>query len=247
LRTSTLVRKSTPMRDAVSRRFRFVVFDWDGTLADSTGLIARSIQAACRDIGEPVPDDTTARYVIGLGLADMLRHITPGLAPGRHRELTERYRHHYLGADASIPLFDGVPQMLDELDAAGCLLGIATGKSRAGLARALDQHGFGHRFVATRCADEGFPKPNPDMLLRLMDRVGADPRETLMVGDTTHDVELARNAGVAAVAVSYGAHPAAGLAKLEPLALVHSAAELRQWLTANRRIAAPPGPNQWQL
>ena len=230
------------MSNAVSRRFRFVVFDWDGTLADSTGLIARSIQEACRDIGEPVPDEVTARYVIGLGLAEMLHHITPGLAPGRHRDLTDRYRHHYLAADASIPLFDGVPQMLDELDAAGCLLGVATGKSRVGLARAFEQHGIGHRFVATRCADEGFPKPNPDMLLHLMDRVGADPRETLMVGDTTHDVELARNAGVAAVAVSYGAHPTAGLARLEPLALVHSVAELRRWLRREWVTSSASGP-----
>lgn len=221
------------MPDLVSRRFRFVVFDWDGTLADSTGLIAGSIQAACRDIGEPVPDAATARYVIGLGLADMLRHIAPGLAPGRHRDLTVRYRQHFLDGDASIPLFAGVPEMLDDLDAAGCLLGIATGKSRVGLDRAFAQQGIGHRFVATRCADEGFPKPHPDMLLNLMERVGADPRETLMVGDTTHDVELARNAGVAAVAVAYGAHPSADLAQLDPLALVHSVAQLRQWLRAN--------------
>jgi phosphoglycolate phosphatase len=221
------------MPDLVSRRFRFVVFDWDGTLADSTGLIARAIQAACRDIGEPVPDETTARYVIGLGLADMLRHIAPGLAPGRHRDLTARYRHHYLRADASIPLFAGVSEMLDELEAAGCLLGVATGKSRVGLDRAFAQQGIGHRFAATRCADEGFPKPNPDMLLHLMDRVGVNPRETVMIGDTTHDVELARNAGVAAVAVSYGAHTSAGLASLDPLALVDSVADLRQWLRAN--------------
>lgn len=221
------------MRDPAARRFRFLVFDWDGTLADSTGLIAGAIQAACRDIGEPVPDDATARYVIGLGLADMLRHIAPGLAPGRHHDLTARYRHHFLGGDAAIPLFAGVPEMLDELDAAGCLLGVATGKSRVGLNRAFEQQGIGHRFVATRCADEGFPKPNPDMLLHLMDRVGAEPRETLMVGDTTHDVELAHNAGVAAVAVSYGAHPSAALARLDPLALVHSVVELRQWLRVN--------------
>jgi phosphoglycolate phosphatase len=221
------------MSDPVPRRFRFVVFDWDGTLADSTGLIAGSIQAACRDIGEPVPDAATARYVIGLGLADMLRHIAPGLAPGRHRDLTARYRQHFLAGDASIPLFAGVPEMLDDLDAAGCLLGVATGKSRGGLDRAFAQQGIGHRFVATRCADEGFPKPHPDMLLNLMQRVGADPRETLMVGDTTHDVELARNAGVAAVAVTYGAHPSVDLAHRDPLALVHSVAELRQWLRAN--------------
>lgn len=221
------------MADLQPRRFRFVVFDWDGTLADSTGLIAGSIQAACRDIGEPVPDDATARYVIGLGLADMLRHIAPGLAPERHRDLTARYRHHFLGGDAAIPLFAGVQDMLDELETAGCLLGVATGKSRVGLNRAFEQQGIGHRFVATRCADEGFPKPHPDMLLHLMERVGAEPRETLMIGDTTHDVELARNAGVAAVAVSYGAHPPAELTALGPLALVDSVAELRRWLRAN--------------
>ncbi len=221
------------MPDHAARRFRFVVFDWDGTLADSTGLIAGAIQAACRDVGEPVPDDATARYVIGLGLADMLRHIAPGLAPGRHRELTERYRHHYLGGDGAIPLFAGVEEMLEELEVAGCLLGVATGKSRQGLARAFEQQRIGHRFAATRCADEGFPKPNPDMLLHLMDRVGAEPGETVMVGDTTHDIELAHNAGVAAVAVSYGAHPRAGLARLDPLALVPSVGELRRWLLAN--------------
>jgi len=221
------------MADLQPRRFRFVVFDWDGTLADSTGLIAGSIQAACRDIGAAVPDDVTARYVIGLGLADMLRHIAPGLTPERQGDLTERYRHHFLGGDAAIPLFAGVAEMLDELETAGCLLGVATGKSRVGLNRAFQQQGIGHRFVATRCADEGFPKPHPDMLLHLMERVGAEPRETLMIGDTTHDVELARNAGVAAVAVAYGAHPSAELTALDPLALVDSVAELRRWLRAN--------------
>lgn len=226
------------MSDVATRRFRFVVFDWDGTLADSTTLIADAIQAACRDIGEPVPDRATACYVIGLGLADMLGHIAPGLAPARQRELTDRYRHHFLRGDASIPLFAGVPEMLDELEASGCLLGVATGKSRVGLNRAFVQQGMERRFVATRCADEGFPKPNPDMLLHLMDRVGAEARETLMIGDTTHDILLARNAGVAAVAVSYGAHPSAGLAELDPLALVDSVAELRRWLRANAFAAA---------
>jgi len=218
------------MRDARTPRFRFIVFDWDGTLADSASLIAASIQAACRDIGEPVPDEATARYVIGLGLADMLRHIAPGLVPVRQRELTERYRHHFLAADGSIPLFEGVHEMLGELEADGRLLGIATGKSRVGLKRAFSQQGIGHRFVATRCADEGFPKPHPEMLLELMARVGAEPQETVMIGDTTHDIELARNAGVAAIAVTYGAHPSSGLAPLGPLALVDSVADLRQWL-----------------
>jgi phosphoglycolate phosphatase len=217
----------------VAHRFGFVVFDWDGTLADSTAIIAVALQQACRDVGEPVPSDVDARYVIGLGLADALRHVAPGLPPQRYPELTARYRHHYFARDASIPLFAGVREMLAELGAAGFVLGVATGKSRAGLAHAFAQHGVGGFFAATRCADEGFPKPHPDMLLRLMDSVGAGPGETLMIGDTTHDLELARNAGVAALAVAWGAHAPAGLAQQGPLATLHSIPELRAWLRAH--------------
>jgi phosphoglycolate phosphatase len=221
------------MVDFAPRRFRFLVFDWDGTLADSTSIIATSLQRACADVGEPVPCDLDARYVIGLGLSDALRRVAPGLPREHWQSLTDRYRHHYLSRDADIPLFEGAREMLDELDAAGFLLGLATGKSRAGLARALGHQGLADRFVATRCADEGLPKPHPDMLLHLMDRVGVTARETLMIGDTTHDLELASNAGASALAVTYGAHELEGLARLAPLATVHSIVELRQWLRAN--------------
>ena len=221
------------MADFAPRRFPFVVFDWDGTLADSTAIIAEAIQRACRDVGEPVPDDTAARYVIGLGLADALRHVAPGLPVERHRELGLRYRDHYLARDPEIPLFQGARELLAELNDAGFLLGIATGKSRVGLDRALAQQGIAHRFVATRCADEGHPKPHPDMLIELMDKVGVSRWETLMIGDTTHDLELAHNAGTAAVAVAYGAHETDGLAKMSPLATVHSIAELTAWLREN--------------
>jgi phosphoglycolate phosphatase len=212
------------------RRYRFVVFDWDGTLADSTAIIARALQQACQDVGEPAPAEVDARFVIGLGLTDALRHVAPRLAVERHRELAARYRHHYLAEALSIPLFAGVREMLAELKSAGHLLGVATGKSRAGLDHSLDQQNVRHFFVATRCADEGFPKPHPGMLLDLMSRVDADPGETLMIGDTTHDLELARNAGVAALAVAYGAHDPEGLARERPLATLHSIAELRAWL-----------------
>ena len=212
------------------RRYRFVVFDWDGTLADSTSIIASALRQACRDVGEPEPTEFDARYVIGLGLTDALRHVAPRLAVERHRDLAARYRHHYLAQALSIPLFGGVREMLAEMNGAGHLLGVATGKSRAGLDHALDQQNLRHFFVATRCADEGFPKPHPGMLLELMSMVGADPRETLMIGDTTHDLELARNAGVAALAVAYGAHELEGLARERPLATLHSIAELRAWL-----------------
>ncbi len=216
-----------------ARRFRFVVFDWDGTLADSTAIIASALQEACRDIGEPVPGDLAARYVIGLGLADAVRHVAPGLPRERYPDLVARYRHHYFARDPAIPLFAGARDMLEELDTTGFLLGVATGKSRAGLDHALAQHDVGRYFTATRCADEGFSKPHPDMLLRLMERVGATPGETLMIGDTTHDLELARNAGVAALAAAYGAHAPEGLAQQPSLATVHSIPELRRWLHEN--------------
>ena len=220
-------------RVSAPRQFRLLVFDWDGTLADSTAIIAGALQQACRDLGLPVPDDVAARFVIGLGLADALRHVAPTLPSADHPRLSERYREHYLARDPEIPLFEGAREMLDELDARGFLLAIATGKTRVGLTRALAQQSLGHRFVASRCADEGFPKPHPDMLLNLMDRCGVDPVETLMIGDTTHDMELARNAGANALAVTYGAHTLAGLAGASPLATVASIAELASWLRVN--------------
>jgi phosphoglycolate phosphatase len=221
------------MRDAATRRFTLIVFDWDGTLVDSTTLITKALQQACRDLDQHVPDDVAARYVIGLGLGDALRSVAPMLPPIRYAELGARYRHHYLAREADIPLFVGARELLDELDAAGYQLAVATGKTRVGLARALASNGLEGAFHATRCADEGLPKPHPDMLMHLMDRLGASPSKTLMIGDTTHDLDLAQNAGTASLAVAYGAHSAQDLAKRTPLATVHSVPELRAWLARN--------------
>jgi phosphoglycolate phosphatase len=223
-----------PEQGAAARRFPLLVFDWDGTIADSTGLIVSCLKDACADVGLPVPGDADARHVIGLGLVDALRRVAPTLPRERYAEISEAYRRRYLERDDEIVLFDGVREMLVELESAGHLLAIATGKSRAGLARSLAQQGIADRFVATRCADEGFPKPHPDMLLALMDRTGVGPTETLMIGDTTHDMELARNAGASALALTHGAHRSAELARCGPLAIVASIAELRAWLRANR-------------
>jgi phosphoglycolate phosphatase len=221
------------MRSANERRFDLVVFDWDGTLADSTSIIAAALQSACRDLGEPVPGDVDARFVIGLGLADALARVAPGLAVERHPELSARYRHHYLARDPEIPLFEGARELLDELALAGYFLAVATGKTRVGLDRALAANVLAGRFHATRCADEGRPKPHPDMLLHLIERLRVTPVRTLMIGDTTHDLEVARAAGAASVAVAYGAHETEGLAAAGPLAIVHSIRELREWLSAN--------------
>jgi phosphoglycolate phosphatase len=216
-----------------ARRFRLLAFDWDGTLADSTALIAGALQQTCREMGLEVPNDTAAKHVIGLGYQDSIRYLAPTLEHHHHAHFTERFGAHYLIGDASIPLFEGVHEMLAELEARGFLLGIATGKSRRGLTRVLAQHGIAHRFGVSRCADEGLPKPDPDMLLALMEQAGVEPEATLMIGDTTHDLQLAQNAGVASLAVAYGAHPLQGLAEMQPLATVHSIAELRAWLATH--------------
>jgi phosphoglycolate phosphatase len=213
------------------RRFDLLVFDWDGTLIDSAGAIVACIQAACRDLALPIPDRSRASHVIGLGLADALSHAIPGLPPTEYPRVAERYRHHFLACDAALALFAGTREMLAALRGGGHALAIATGKSRAGLTRALENTGLRPLFEATRCADQCAPKPAPAMLLELMEELGVPPERALMIGDTSHDLEMAANAGIAAVAVSYGAHEAARLAALAPLALVHSTDELAAWLS----------------
>ena len=177
-----------------------------------------------------MPDDVTARYVIGLGLAGAARHAVPELEPAEYPRLSEAYRTHLLRRQHEVLLFDGVPELLHELSAQSYLLAIATGKSRAGLNEALARSGLTNLFNATRCADEDQPKPHPAMLQRLMSDLVQLPDRTLMIGDTTHDVELARNAGTDALAVSYGAHDAASLACCGCLDTLHSVADLRAWL-----------------
>ncbi len=212
------------------RRYSLLVFDWDGTLADSTTMIAGAIRRACADIGYPEPSLDDARYVIGLGLADALAHVAPALARERHPELAARYRHHHLAGEADIALFPGARELLGDLGSQGYRLAVATGKTRAGLDRALARHALAPAFTATRCADESGPKPQPAMLLHLMQATRTPPASTLMIGDTTHDLDLARNAGVDAVALAQGAHGRAALEGRSPRATLASLAELRAWL-----------------
>lgn len=215
------------------QRFQLLVFDWDGTLMDSAGAIVLSIQAASRDLGLPVPSVERARHIIGLGLSEALSYLFPELDASEQDAVVERYRHHFLAKDADIPLFPGAIEGIGELHAAGFLLAVATGKSRRGLDRALESTGLKRFFHGSRCADESFSKPHPGMLLDLMEELGADPQRTLMIGDTTHDLEMARNAAVASLAAAYGAHPKENLLALSPLACVDDFGELREWLAAN--------------
>ena len=215
------------------RRFDLIAFDWDGTLFDSTRLITQSIQAAVRDVGGSEPSTERASYVIGMGLMQALAHAAPDVPPERYERLAERYRHHYFARQHDISLFDGVPALLDALRARHHWLAVATGKSRSGLDEVLHSVELKGCFDGSRTADETASKPSPQMLHELMREFGTDPERTLMIGDTTHDLQMARNAGCPSVAVSYGAHDPAAFAEFEPLHVAHSVRELHDWLAAH--------------
>lgn len=215
------------------KTFDLIVFDWDGTLMDSAAAIASAIRAAARDLGLEPPSDAQARHVIGLGLQDALAQALPQLEPHRYAEISERYRYHYLSQDRDLSLFTGITELLAELSGAGHMLAVATGKSRLGLNRALEASGVGGFFQGTRCADECFSKPHPQMLEELISEFGTRPAATLMIGDTIHDLQMARNAGVPALAVSYGAHPRQTLEAESPLLCADTVADLAAWLRTN--------------
>ena len=215
------------------RKYPLIVFDWDGTLFDSAAVITDCIQQAARDMGLPVPDRRTARHVIGLGLRDSLRHALPTLPREHYADFLARYRGYFIEREDSLTLFPGVTELLAELKGRGHRLAVATGKPRGGLDRALQGSGIGEMFAATRCGDETQPKPHPAMLLELMADLALEKNELLMIGDTSHDLGMAQNAGVDAVAVGYGAHPLESLRAWRPRACVSSIGELRQWLTKN--------------
>jgi phosphoglycolate phosphatase len=214
----------------MAKRYDLIVFDWDGTVMDSTEVIASSIQAACRDLDLSVPSDEAARHVIGMGLGDALRHAVPDAPESMYEPLVARYKYHFLAQDAAIPLFEGARETIAELHGAGYWIAVATGKSRIGLNRALQASDMAEYFHATRTADQTFSKPHPAMLLEIMDELGLEPARTLMVGDTTHDLQMAINAGVDAVGMTHGAHPVEQLWALQPLALLHDFTGLRKWL-----------------
>lgn len=210
--------------------FKALVFDWDGTLFDSTSSIVSALQQAFKDMQLPIPSREACCYVIGLGLTDAMRYLNPALPEADYPRLVDYYRRYYLGRDHEIVLFEGVVEALQRYRDEGYFLAVATGKSRKGLDRALDVTGLRPVFDITRCADETFSKPHPEMLLQIMHFCDVSPDEVLMVGDTSHDMELARNARTRAVAVTYGAHSRETLSTYEPLALVNSFKEFDQWL-----------------
>lgn len=213
--------------------FDLLAFDWDGTLYDSTQIIVRSIQAAVADVGGVPPTDEKASWVIGMGLSQALATAAPDVKPELHQALSLRYRYHYLQHQNDLSLFDGALEMLHALKARGFILTVATGKSRRGLDHVLEHLDVQGLFDGSRTADQTAGKPDPLMLQELMDEFAVPPERVLMIGDTSHDLQMALNAGTASLGVSYGAHEGQSLYAYQPLAVVDSVAQMHQWFDRN--------------
>jgi phosphoglycolate phosphatase len=217
----------------MTRRYDLIVFDWDGTVMDSTAVIANSIQSACRDLDLEVPSDEVARHVIGLGLDQALRYAVPSAGASRHADLVARYRHHFFSQENAMPLFEGAEKLIQDLRSDGYYLAVATGKNRNGLDRALKSSNMAQHFHATRTADQTVSKPDPTMLYELLEELEVEAPRALMVGDTTHDLQMAVNAGVESLGMTHGAHPEHQLRELKPLALLDDFEALREWIKVN--------------
>lgn len=214
----------------MSKSYSAIVFDWDGTVMDSTHSIATAIQLAAADVGLAVPSLAQASWVIGLSLESALYRAVPDLDAERMPLFLQRYRFHYFQRDPHLKLFDGVFALLGELRERGALLAVATGKSREGLNRVLQQTSLATFFDSTRCADETRSKPDPEMLHQILFELSLKPEDVLMVGDTAHDIEMARRAQMDSMAVTYGAHDIATLEQAQPTVLVRSVSDMRNWM-----------------
>jgi len=220
----------------MSNNFELLVFDWDGTLMDSVEHIVSSLSAAAADTKMEDLGVDRYRNIIGLGLAEAMYALYPDATENDQQRLCERYRHHFLDTNkAQSALFDGAHEMLCSLKDKDVKIAVATGKARVGLKRVFDETGYGDMFHASRCADESGSKPQPHMLHELMDELDVTPEKTIMIGDTTYDMQMACNAGTAGLAVSYGVHDCKQLMQHDPLACCRDVNELTHWLLAHSR------------
>lgn len=215
--------------------FKLLVFDWDGTLMDSEAQIVATVKAAAADLDLPILAASQIRDIIGLGLYEALNRLYPDHLEF-HERLIERYRHYYLASTTvrSLPFTGGIETLAD-LHRQGYLMAIATGKGRRGLDAVLDETGYRGLFHATRCADECHSKPHPQMLLEIMELLNVTAADTLMIGDSEYDMHMARNAGTAALAVTYGVHTLERLLDCGPLGCLDAITDLPAWL---KRCAA---------
>ncbi|HSS65633.1 MAG TPA: HAD-IA family hydrolase, partial [Gammaproteobacteria bacterium] len=214
------------------KRYGLLVFDWDGTLADSEQRIVDSVRRALSELGLPDRSPAQIRNIIGLGMQECLETLFPGVAPERHAGFIDAYRKHFsVQNDTPVTLFPGVKEVLCALDSRGYTIAIATGKSRRGLDRELQESGLDGVVQVSRCADESPSKPHPQMLEDILERTVTPSHQALMIGDTTYDMQMARDAGVDRVGVSYGAHEISRLLEFDPLEIVDSLRHFEQWLS----------------
>ncbi len=219
------------MNVKTDKKFQLLVFDWDGTLADSEACIIDAMQLASTEADLPECDDGQIRDVIGLSLEGAIEVLFPEADTSVRSSVADRYREHYFSTSTSaVPIFDGVVKILEKLSQENYFLAVATGKSRRGLDRSLSETGLDKYFHTTRCADESLSKPNPQMLIEIIDFFGLEAEEALMIGDSEYDLQMANNAGMGSVAVSYGVHNAARLQQCEPLGIIHKITELSDYL-----------------
>ena len=212
-------------------KYDLVVFDWDGTLMDSEARIVDCMQRAAADVGVDVPGRAEARDIIGLGLEQAVARLFPRADAARVGAIVDAYRRHWLGDEvAPASMFAGSHELVAELHEAGSLLAVATGKSRKGLEKSLAESGLGGLFHVTRCADETFSKPHPQMLEEILTDLDTAPRRAIMVGDTEYDMQMAANAGVPAVGVTHGVHSAERLLAHGALQCFDDLLSLAHWL-----------------
>jgi phosphoglycolate phosphatase len=212
------------------RRYQLIVFDWDGTLMDSTGHIVSCMQQAITQLALPPLDNSAVSHIIGLGLNEAAQALYPDIDANTTLKLADEYRRVWLNSPHQTPLFDNAKQLIERLNQQDYFLGVATGKSRKGLDKVLNSTQLGPLFHATRCADECHSKPHPQMIEELIDFMGVLPRDTLMIGDTEYDLQMAHNAGADSLAITHGAHGIKTLQACEPLAIVDDLFQVEQWL-----------------
>jgi len=224
---------SCPFRMNVitDKKFQLLVFDWDGTLVDSEACIIDAMQLASAEAKLPKCNDAQIRDVIGLSLEGAIEALFPEAETSVRGSVADRYREHYFSTSTSaVPVFEGVVEILEKLNQENYFLAVATGKSRTGLDRSLNETGLNKYFHTTRCADEAVSKPAPQMLIEIIDFFGLEAVDTLMIGDSEYDLQMANNAGAESIAVSYGVHNAERLQQCEPLGIIHKITELSDYL-----------------
>ena len=211
-------------------QFDLIVWDWDGTLADSTGMITQALLKAAEQVGLPKLTEKKASSIIGLGLRESIQALYGDIPAEQAQSLAKQYSLNYYAGESDIPLFNGAEETIAELSKQGFKLAVATGKGRRGLNLALEHSGLGKYFQGTRTVDECFSKPHPQMLDELMDQLVVLPERTLMIGDTSYDLQMAQNAGVSAIGVTFGAQSAEQWQDLKPIRQCNDFASLSTWL-----------------